>query len=318
MRKLIVVSLVLCLAAAAAAQQRDFSKITIKVTPVAGNVYMLVGEGGFAGGNIGVSAGEDGILIVDDQFAPLAPKIREAMKSFAGDKPVKYVLNTHWHGDHVHGNLEFGKTSTILAHENVRKRMADVKEASGPGSGPTPKHALPVVTFREGVTVHINGDDIRALHAPSGHTDGDSIVYFTQANVVHMGDQFFNGMFPFIDLRSGGSVRGYVANLERVVSEIKPDTKVIPGHGPLGTVEDLKKTIAMLRDVISIVERGIQQGKKLEQLKAEKALAKYESWNWEFISADRMLETVYNDLAGERQKQGAQRGGPVHSHGHRH
>lgn len=291
-------AMLLVLAAAVAwGQGRDFSKIEVRVHQVAGNIYMLEGVGGFAGGNIGVSVGEDGIVIVDDQFAPLAPKIEAALQGIS-DQPVKFVLNTHWHGDHVNGNQVWGKKAHILAHENVRKRIAAEKDFNGPGSGPAPKAALPIVTFREGVTLHVNGEDIRAIHYPTGHTDGDTVVFFTQSNVVHMGDDFFNGMFPFIDLKSGGSVRGTLQNLERIIGELKPDTKVIPGHGPLGSVEDVKKTVAMLRDVLASVDRGIQAGKTLEQMKTEKALSKYEKWSWSFITADRFLEIVYNDLKG--------------------
>src|SRR5215468_7656871 len=201
--------------------QQDFSKVEIKVTKVAGAVYMLEGSGG----NIGVSVGEDGIVIVDDQFAPLAPKIKAALKSI-NDKPVKFVLNTHFHGDHAGGNEEFGREATIIAHENVRKRLQTGASVAGREFKPSPREALPVVTFNDRATVHLNGEDIRAIHFPNGHTDGDSVIFFPQSNVVHMGDDFVTYGFPFVDVRSGGSVGGMIAGVEKVLSMISPDVKV--------------------------------------------------------------------------------------------
>src|SRR5688572_29298555 len=212
------------LTAMVAKAQRNFDDVQIKVERVAGNIYMLVG----AGGNIGVSIGDDGILIVDDQYAPLAPKIKEALKGIS-DKPVKFVLNTHYHGDHTGGNEAFGETAPVIAHTNVRKRMAEGVPARN--IAPSSKGALPVITFDDRLAIHINGEDIRAIHCPGGHTDGDSVIYFTQSKVVHMGDDYFNGRFPFIDLQSGGSVKGLIRNVEKVLSDIPADTKVIPGHG---------------------------------------------------------------------------------------
>src|SRR5262249_53014294 len=195
--------------AALAVAQQDFDKVEIKATEVAGTVYMLEG----AGGNIGVSAGDDGLLIVDDQFAPLAPKIEAALKGIA-DKPLKFVLNTHWHGDHTGGNAAFGMKAPIIAQTNVRKRLLEGNAQRQ--IPPAPKEALPVVTFDEDVTIHFNGEDIHVVHYPHGHTDGDAIIYFPSSNVLHMGDDFFNGRFPFIDVSSGGSVKGLIANIEKV------------------------------------------------------------------------------------------------------
>ncbi|MGH9601709.1 MAG: MBL fold metallo-hydrolase [Terriglobales bacterium] len=281
--------------ATANAQQMDFSKIEIKAEKVAGSVYMLYGVGGFSGGNIGVSVGPDGTVLVDAQFEPLVPKIEAALKDIA-PKPVRFVINTHYHGDHTHGNKVFGRTATILAQENVRKRMAEDTSFDNQPNTPAPPHALPIITFSERATVHLNGEDIRGIHTPHAHTDGDTVVYFTQSNVVHMGDNFFNGMFPFIDLDGGGSVKGYIAATEQTLREAKPDVKIIPGHGKLATTEDLKKYLAMLQDSRAIVERGVKAGKTLEQLKQEKVLAKYDHLTWVFISTDRYLETLYKDL----------------------
>jgi glyoxylase-like metal-dependent hydrolase (beta-lactamase superfamily II) len=277
------------LASLASAQQRDFSQVQIKAEKVAGNVYMLTG----LGGNIGVSVGDDGVLIVDDQFAPLAPKIQAALQSIT-DKPVRFVLNTHFHGDHTGGNPEFGRSALIVAHENVRRRLLTPSATSAqPAMG---KEGLPVITFNDRATVHINGEDIQAFHVPQGHTDGDSLIYFTKSNVVHMGDDFFNGAFPFIDLASGGTVRGYVAAVEKAIAQFPPDAKVIPGHGPLSGIADLKKFAAVLRDCIAIVESNLKSGKTAEEMKKAKILDKYESWGKAFISTDRFIDTLARDL----------------------
>jgi cyclase len=296
MRKLAFAAI--CLATAAFGQQ-DFSKVEIKGQKVSGSIYMLEG----AGGNIGVSVGDDGIVIVDDQFAPLAEKIRAALKDIT-DKPVRFVINTHWHGDHAGGNPQFGETSTIIAQTNVRKRLAE----GMPGSGSIPampamgKAGLPVITFDHDVTVHVNGEDIEAIHFPSGHTDGDSVIFFTNSKVVHMGDDFVTYGFPFIDLRSGGSAKGMIAACEKIMAQLPPDTKVIPGHGPLSTVADLKPFVQMLRETSAIVQKGIDQHKTLAQLQKENVLAAYsEKWSPKdaFIDTNKMIETLYNDLSGK-------------------
>ncbi len=282
--------------ARAAAQQQDFSKVQIKVTKVAGTVYMLEG----AGGNIGVSVGEDGIVLVDDQFAPLAPRIKEALKGIT-DKPLRFVLNTHWHGDHTGSNAQFGAEAPIIAQENVRKRLKEgAANVAGRSVPPAPKEALPVVTFNDRASVHLNGEDIRAIHFPSGHTDGDSVIFFTQSNVVHMGDDFFSGRFPFIDLNSGGSVRGYTAAVEKILSQLPADAKIIPGHGPLSGPAELRAFANMLRETTAAVEKGIKAGKSLDQLKQEKVLQPWSKWAWEFINLDRFTEILYNDLSGKK------------------
>jgi cyclase len=301
MRRLFAVALSLpILLTLAPAQQRDFSNVQIKVTKVAGTVYMLEG----AGGNIGVSVGEDGILIVDDQYAPLAEKIRAALKGIT-DKPVRFVINTHYHEDHTGGNLPFS-TSTIIAHDNVRKRLESSGVAGNGASVKFPyeaasKAALPIITFDHDVTVHLNGEEIRALHFPSGHTDGDSVIFFTKSDVVHMGDDFVTYGFPFIDVVSGGSAKGMIAAVEKVMTTAPADAKIIPGHGPLSTVADLKPFLQMLKETTAVVEKGIQQGKTLDQLKQEKVLAPWQKWSGQFVSTDAFLETLYNDLTGSKQ-----------------
>src|SRR6266705_241905 len=226
---------------AEAQQPPDWSKVQIKATKVAGNIYMLEG----AGGNIAASVGEDGIVIVDDQFAPLAEKIQAVLKNIGvTDKPVRFVINTHYHGDHTGGNEPFSNAgSTLIAHANVRKRLETGGTAGNGGSikveqKAASKNALPIITFEHDVTVHLNGEDIRALHFPSGHTDGDSVIFFPKNNVVHMGDDFVRYGFPFIDVSSGGGVEGMIAATEKVAAELPADVRVIPGHGALSNMED--------------------------------------------------------------------------------
>jgi cyclase len=288
---LFVLSLVLCLPAAARAQG-GMSKVEIKSTQVAGNIYMLEGSGG----NIGVSVGADGILIVDDQFAPLAEKIRAALRKL-GEGKLKYILNTHFHGDHTGGNKVFGTEATIVAHDNVRKRLSGELKAPRDHEKPEPPQALPVITFDASLSVFFNGEEIRAMHVPHGHTDGDSVIYFTKANVVHMGDQFFNGGFPFVDLDSGGDVEGYARNVEAVLAKIPADAKIIPGHGPLANVDDLKKFHRMLVETIDSVRERMKAGKALNQIKSEGLPDKYKTWGQGFIKTPEWIETIYKSLS---------------------
>ena len=290
MRKLILAVAVICFSRAAFAQDQDFSKVQMKVTKVSGNVYMLEGEGG----NIGASVGDDGIVIVDDQFAPLADKIKAALKGIT-DKPVRFVINTHFHGDHTGGNAIFQKDAPVIAQDNVRKRL----EAGGGDRKPAVKDALPIITFDHDVTVHLNGEDIHALHFASGHTDGDSIIFFPKSNVVHMGDDFVTYGFPFIDLKSGGSVEGMIAAVDDVVSKLPADVKVIPGHGPISNLDDVRKFSAMLKDTLAVVDKALKQGKTLDQMKQEKILAPWDKWSGDFIKTDGFIEVLYNDLTGK-------------------
>ena len=273
------------------AQQRDFSKVEVKAEKVAGSVYMLTG----AGGNIGVSVGDDGIVVIDDQYAPLAPKIEAALKQIT-PKAVRFVINTHYHGDHTGGNEHFGKTAPIVAHENVRKRLASGVSVRGNTVPPAPAGALPVLTFNESVTIHLNGEDVRAVHTPHGHTDGDSVIWFTKSNVVHMGDQFFNGNFPFVDRENGGSVRGLIANVDHVLSILPENAKVIPGHGPLSDKKGLRAFVAMLRGTMAAVESGIAAGKTADQLQSEKVLAAWDAWGTGFIKSDFWITTLHGEL----------------------
>ncbi len=274
-----------------AVAQSDFSKVEIKTHKVAGNIYMLEG----LGGNIGVSAGEDGILIVDDQFKPLADKIRAALQGINPGK-LRYILNTHYHGDHVGSNEIFGAEAPIIAHDNVRKRVSTRQESARGVVEPLAKEGWPVITFDASVSVHFNGEEIRVIHVPAGHTDGDSIIHFTGANVVHMGDQMFAARFPFIDLEGGGTLRGYTKNIADVIARLPADVKIIPGHGPLSTLDDLKAIHKMLVGTAAAVEKKIKEGKSLETIVAE-GLPEYESWTWQFISTKSWIETLHKELS---------------------
>jgi cyclase len=293
-----------CLCGAVHGQEnRDFSKVQIKVTKVSGNIYMLEGEGG----NIAASVGEDGIVIVDDQYAPLAEKIQAALKDLKiTDKPVRFVINTHYHGDHTGGNEPFENAgSTVIAQENVRKRLETGGTAGNGGSvkmevKPAPKRALPLITFEHDVTVHLNGEDIRALHFPAGHTDGDAVIFFPKNNVVHMGDDFVRYGFPFIDVASGGSVLGMIVAMEKVSTQLPPDVKVIPGHGAISNLDDVREYVKMLKETATVVQKALSEHKTLEQMKQEKILEPWKKWSGEFIDSDKFIETLYNSLTGKK------------------
>jgi cyclase len=246
-------------------------------------------------------------VIVDDQFAPLADKIQAALKNLKiTDKPVRFVINTHYHGDHTGGNEPFANSgSTVIAQDNVRKRMETGGVAGNGGSlkmenKPAAKAALPVITFDHDVTVHLNGEDIRALHFPAGHTDGDAVIFFPKNNVVHMGDDFVRYGYPFIDVASGGSVQGMIAAMDKVSGELPPDVKVIPGHGALSNLDDVRAFVKMLKETTAAVQKAIDEHKTVEQMKQEKILAPWTKWSGEFIDADKFIETLYNSLTGNK------------------
>lgn len=305
MRKLCLMALLLLPGWAAAQQAQDFSKVEIKVTKVSGNIYMLEGQGG----NIAASVGEDGIVIVDDEFAPLAEKIQAALKKLGiTDKPVRMVINTHYHGDHTGGNLPFAAGgATVIAQDNVRKRLENGSAGGNGGSMKTetpaqPKGALPVITFERDVTVHLNGEDIRALHFPAGHTDGDAILFFPKNNVVHMGDDFVRYGFPFIDVAAGGSVQGMIAACDTVSATLPADVKVIPGHGAVSNLDDVRAFAKMLRETSAAVQKALDAHQTLEQMKAAKILAPWQKFASDFVNSDVFIETLYNSLTGTHGK----------------
>jgi cyclase len=283
------------LACSAHAQQRNFDAVEIKATRVAEHVYMLEGEGG----NIGVSAGEDGVFLIDDQFAPLTPKIVAAVKTIS-DKPIRFLINTHWHGDHTGGNENLGKAGVIIvAHDNVYKRLAagGVIELLKQSYQPASKAALPVITFSDTATLHLNDDDVTAHHLPPAHTDGDSYIQFRKANVIHTGDVFAAYRYPFIDTESGGSVKGVIRSIDILLPLINDDTKLIPGHGPLSTKKDVLAYRRMIATVAGRVEKLAKEGKSLEQVIAAKPTREFDDAWGKFRKPDAFVEIVYYGFA---------------------
>jgi glyoxylase-like metal-dependent hydrolase (beta-lactamase superfamily II) len=283
------------------AQQRDWSKVEIKAEKIAEGVWMITG----AGGNIGLSAGPDGAFLIDDQYAPLTEKILAAVKSVT-DQPIEFVLNTHYHPDHAGGNENLGKAGVmIVAHENVRKRLTMdwFNETFQSPMKPAPAAALPVVTFTESVTFHYNGDEIRILHVPPAHTDGDSIVFFPKANVLHTGDLAFNGFYPVIDPSAGGTIDGMVAACDRVMAMIDEKTKVIPGHGPLTDKAGLKEYRDMLAGVRDRVKPMVAAGKSIDEVRAAKPTAPWDAkWGGGYYKPDAWVAVVYGSLGGKLPK----------------
>ena len=272
--------------------QRDFSEVEITSEELAPGVAVLFG----AGGNIGVSHGEDGTVLIDDQFAPQSEKIETAV-AYLGATPVKYVVNTHWHGDHTGGNEHFGKSgATIFAHDNVRMRMAS-DQMRGENLVPaSPKDALPVVTYERGVTLHLNGDTIDVLFVGGGHTDGDSIIRWREKNIVHMGDLYFKiPGWPFIDLASGGDIESLLYSLDSAIGMTDENTQVIPGHGPMSNRAELIAYRNTIGEAVTRIRALRGSGSTLEEAKAAKPLDSFERGEG-FISADRFIEAVWNSL----------------------
>ena len=266
--------------------------VQVKTTKITGNVYLLQG----VGGNIGALTGMEGILIVDDDYKRVSAKLAAALKELGSEKP-RYILNTHWHSDHTEGNEFFGKDSTIVAHANVRKRLIDPPVIFGRKTPPYPAFALPVVTYTETMSLNLNGEEVRLVHFPNGHTDGDTVVFFKNANVVHFGDYFFNGFFPFVDIDSGGSVQGMINNIGALIRQLPADAKLIPGHGPLATLDDLKTYHQTLVETSTLVQAEMQKGKSLADIKKGGLPAKYATWGSGFIKTDFWIDTVYRSYS---------------------
>lgn len=266
---------------------QDFDDVEIEIAPVNNNVYMLTG----AGGNIGVLTGEDGVFMIDDQFAPLSEKILDKLKRIS-DQPVRFLVNTHHHGDHVGGNAKFQEEGTLIfAHENVRKRL---KKGTENTSG------LPVVTFNQSINLHINGNDVVVVHVHNAHTDGDALIYFPQSNVLHTGDTFFNGRFPYIDLESGGTVKGDIEAARTGLSLINKDTRIIPGHGNIASYADYEQYMKMLEAIRDNVSKAISEGKSEEDIVGDESLTSQfysdEEMKGSFISGPKIRKTFYDDL----------------------
>ncbi len=297
MRTKLIAPLVVAAAAVAAplhAQNMDRVKIT--VTPVSGPVYMLAG----AGGNMGLLVGDDGALLIDDEFAPLTDRIRKAVATVTG-KPIRLVVNTHWHGDHTGGNENMREGGAIVvSQENVRKRMSadqfnavfDDTTLASPGG------ALPVITFADSLTFHWDGETLRVIHLPHAHTDGDAVIRFAQADVIHTGDILFSGMYPLIDISTGGSVKGVIAGADSILALCDANTRLIPGHGPLATPDDLRAYRNMLALVSARVEKAIGRGMTEDQVIATKPTAEYDAtWGGGFMKPDVFVKVLYRDLA---------------------
>jgi glyoxylase-like metal-dependent hydrolase (beta-lactamase superfamily II) len=282
--------------AAGAQQAPDFDKIEYAVTPVAAGIYMLSTP---VGGNVGVSIGEDGVLVIDDQFAPLAPKLRSAV-ALLTDRPIRFLLNTHWHGDHTGANEAFARTgAVIVAQRRVRERLASPPPATLSGRTPAaaPAAALPVMTFDREVSLHLNGDDVEMTHASAAHTDGDGIVRFRRANVLHMGDTFFYGTYPFVDSNSGGTYAGLIAAVEETLATVNDSTRIIPGHGPLCGRKELQEFRDMLVVVRDRVARLIRAGRSQEEVIAAKPTAEFDAkWAGGFWKPEQWVARVYVDL----------------------
>jgi cyclase len=278
-----------------ASAQQNFDAVQIKTTKLTDSIYMLEGSGG----NIGVSVGADGVLMIDDQFAQMTPKILEAVKAIT-DKPVRFLFNTHWHIDHTSGNGNLGKAGVvIIAHDNVYKRMSveNVIELLKQKLPPSPKEALPVITFNDSVTFHINGDAVMSYHVPPAHTDSDSIVWFKNANIVHTGDVFAAYLYPFIDVENGGSVPGIVSAIDRLLPTLNDSTRVIPGHGPLSGKKDVIAYRNMIAEVGARVEALVKSGKTLEQVIAAKPTREFDEVWGKFRKPDAFVEIMYYGYA---------------------
>jgi glyoxylase-like metal-dependent hydrolase (beta-lactamase superfamily II) len=283
MRTFAALCLTILLSSAHAAEPDRFDDVTIKSSPVGGSVHMLTG----AGGNMAVSIGKDGTLLVDDEFAPLAQRIQRAIEALGGSAP-KIVLNTHFHEDHVGSNAAFGDRAVIIASEQVRYRL--LNDAS------LPRTALPIVTYSDRIRVQFNDDEIEVIHLPAGHTDGDAIVWFHNANVLHMGDLFFNGMFPFIDIENGGSIDGYITDVGKVLEMIPADTRIIPGHGPLASVVELGEFHDMLKSTVSNIRARLDKGESADSIVANGLGPEWASFANGFINEEKWIRIVQAGL----------------------
>ena len=273
--------------------QNRFDKVEIKTQKLTEHIYVLFG----AGGNIGVLVGDDGVIMIDDQFAPLSEKISAAIAKLS-DQRVKYLLNTHWHGDHAGGNENFAKKGAmIIAQQNVRKRMAEGLTRSPENvTPPAPEIALPIITFSDDLSLHLNGETIMAFHVHNAHTDGDAQIYFPESNVIHMGDTYFNGRWPFIDLQSGGSVMGYIKAINHAIFLVDNDTQIIPGHGPMSNRAELMAYRDVLLTVRGRIKNALAKGQTLEEIKAANYIKEWEDFGSGFINNDRIVEIMVTDL----------------------
>jgi len=274
---------------------QDFSKISLKTTHVRGNIYMLEGVGGFSGGNIGVSAGPDGVLMIDDQLSPMPEKINAALAKINPGK-LRFILNTHWHGDHTGSNAHFSKHATIISHSNVRKRLMSDQENFFGKSPASPKEAWPLITFEDAINIHFNDEDIQFIHYPNGHTDGDGVIYFPKSKVAHLGDHFFNGIFPFVDLDTGGNAFSLTRNVKAIIETLPDDALVIPGHGALSDLQGLKAYYNMLEATTSFVQSKAATGKSLEDIQLGGLPSEWTAWGGGFVNEANWIKIIYHSL----------------------
>ena len=260
----------------------------IKAKHISGNYYVLTG----GGVNVGVSAGDDGILIIDDHYSTMTDNVRAALREIGSEKP-EFILNTHMHGDHTGGNEAFGKDSHIIAHKNVRKRLSIQTREWDKSLPPMPEVGLPVITFDKGLSLHFNGEEIKVIHFSEGHTDGDAIIYFTKSNVYHLSDYYFKGRFPYVDLENGGNVANYLENVGKMIDMIPDDAKIIPGHGDVSSLDELKKYHSMLTETVKFVWNKMSRHNSLEDIIEKGLPKKYKKWHWNFITEKRWIETIY-------------------------
>lgn len=282
-------------AASFVAAQTDFEKVQINTIKITDSLYLLKG----AGGNIGAFIGSDGVLLIDTQYAPLYQKIKDALHKLGGEK-IKYVINTHWHGDHTSGNINFANDAPIIASKNVRETLLNPKSIMGreikPASGPM----LPSITFDSEMTIYINGEDVKLIHMPAGHTSGDSVVYFPKADVWHVGDLFFNGGFPFIDLPNGGNVIGYTADVKSLLDRMDDGARIIPGHGELATKGDYEKFYTILSGTVEFVKGELKKGKSLEEIEKDGLPKEYEAWGKGFINNKTWIDFIYQSIEAKK------------------
>jgi glyoxylase-like metal-dependent hydrolase (beta-lactamase superfamily II) len=267
--------------------QMDLEKVQIETVNLTDTIYILKG----AGGNMCASIGPDGVLLIDTEYAPLYQKIKDALHKLGGNK-IKYVINTHWHGDHTSGNINFAADAPIIAHKNVRETMLHPKPRKGKAAEPANEAALPIITYDSEMTIYINDEDVKLIRIPPGHTDGDTVVYFPKSNVVHMGDLFFNGTFPYIDFENGGNVLAYTENVKSILDNLADNIKIIPGHGPLATKKDFQTFYNMLVETTAYVKAKIDAGLSVEEISKSGLPEKWKSWGEGFLKPEMWIDFI--------------------------
>ena len=294
MHKLMITIFLLFFSSSVHAADGHHSSTTVTTIQLTDSIYVLQGKGG----NVGVLIGADGVLMIDGDYADMFDQVDAAVDALSQSE-IKFMINTHWHGDHTDNNEKFGQEAVIVAHENVRKRLStkQVVELFNMVSEPKPEHALPSITFEQSMSFHFNGQTIDIIHFPQSHTDGDSVIFFREANVVHVADLLFNGFYPFVDVGTGGSVENLINSVDELINMIPADAKIIPGHGPMATLDDLKAYHQMLVEVLAIVQERIADGKSLEEIQEMSLPESITSvWADGFLSTDVWLGIVYNSI----------------------